>query len=177
MAEQPSHTVIHPGHRLVILGQLFTAGFRFGQIRRYDHLPGGEIALLNPFMSAANIPESIGGQGCITEGPGPVRIRGAEVEKEGVFPVALDKTNTAVCHGHRITLVGIHHLLEMEHLLGCNMVFPDPPRVVTGQLFQVNREGNNMIKGREMVVMVLVAEMSVGMIVQPGEDHRPAGTA
>ena len=64
-----------------------------------------------------------------------------------MIPVGIYEIDAAVGHGHRVALVGFHHLLETEYLLGRHMVLPDSSRMVSGQLLQVYRKGVNMVVG------------------------------
>ncbi len=103
-----------------------------------------------------------------------MRLGSAEVEKERLLVVCRDERPGAL--GHSLRRTPFEVLLEMIDLLGRHVILADRCRTIPG-FSEQDGQRLEIREADEMMVAVLVPVLPVGVIVQPAEDDRPAGTA
>ena len=176
---QHTESLVESCHRLVVLGELAPALDGVGEVGRHDHVFGLEGLLLDAGEFASIAEEIRAGQGVARLAPAPMRVRGAEVEEEGLVGFLPEPGPAFLSHGDgvsRASLVALEVGVEMVDLLGLDMILADAGGSVAGGR-EEHRQAPDALSGMKVVVGVLVSVLAVGVVVQPRKDHRTAGRA
>ncbi len=97
-------------------------------------------------------------------------------KKNGFESSAAMKFAAILGHRHRAAGVAGQETVEVIDRFRSDVVLADASGAVTGGAKQY-RQGFDVVVRAEMVVAVLVPVLGVGMVEQPGQDHRAAGAA